>query len=225
MHKMVVVSCRGFCWCLAFMQLQRPGLAASGVPGLQWEQGKGQGAGYSGSWCQKTQILVEQKLMKSAGGPQQLCWLLFPSSVAEGARFVYRAGHCAPSLLLLRGCCWWSLLFLLLPTYFYASQLCQSGWSEIEAGPFCGALKGWGSWSLTFLFLSSLGELFLAGQFPLGAEQCWLGGYDDAGRTKLSSFSFRVVILGFFVPRRCLGFLSGLQSFPIAVLVHDSFLS
>lgn len=34
---------------------------------------------------------------------------------------------------------------------------------------------------------SSLGEVesFLAGEFPLGAEQCWLGEWGDAGEIGL----------------------------------------
>lgn len=42
-------------------------------------------------------------------------------------------------------------------------------------------------------FLSQQGELFLAVEFALGSEQCWLGGWHDADKMKLLSFFFCVV--------------------------------
>lgn len=51
------------------------------------------------------------------------------------------------------------------------------------------------SHSLSFLAW----ELLLASNFPPGTEQCWLGGWDFAGKIKLSSFSSCVVIFCFFL--------------------------
>lgn len=39
--------------------------------------------------------------------------------------------------------------------------------------------------SLTLLLLTWQGEFFLAEDFPLGVEQCWLEKRDDARKTKL----------------------------------------
>ena len=63
------------------------------------------------------------------------------------------------------------------------SQLCQS--LSGKAGSSCSDLKGWGSCLFTPLSLFSSGKLFLAGEVPHGDEQCWLGGWDDAGKMKL----------------------------------------
>ena len=41
------------------------------------------------------------------------------------------------------------------------------------------------------------GELFLIGKFPLDAQQCWLGEWDDICKKKLSSFPFCAVLLKF----------------------------
>ena len=37
------------------------------------------------------------------------------------------------------------------------------------------SLKAWGSCSMSLLALSPEGDLFVPGEFPLGAEQCWFG--------------------------------------------------
>lgn len=42
-----------------------------------------------------------------------------------------------------------------------------------------------------------------AGEFPPGTGQYQLGGWDDGGKMKLSSFLFCVVILRLFVPLCC----------------------
>lgn len=111
-----------------------------------------------------------------------------------------------------------TLLFFLAPSHLYTSQLCWSGLGETKAGPSCSAMKGWGSWLFTQLWQ---GEPFLAGKFPLGTEQYWFEGQDDAGKMKLSSFPPCAVILRFFVPLcHWSFFLSIIQSCPRAVFVH-----
>lgn len=69
------------------------------------------------------------------------------------------------------------------------------------------------------IFLSWRGKLFLAGKFPLGAEQCQLGGWDDSSKSRLF-FPFCTVIIKYFIPLCCRSFLSGLQSSPRAVFIH-----
>lgn len=59
-----------------------------------------------GSLHEQTRISVGQKLLKSAGSPQQLCWSLVPSSLGKATGFAYRAGHCEPQLLPPYGSYW-----------------------------------------------------------------------------------------------------------------------
>lgn len=49
MHAVAGVNCRGLAGHLQFMQLQRPGLAASVVTGLHWARGGTQDVGISKS--------------------------------------------------------------------------------------------------------------------------------------------------------------------------------
>lgn len=42
-------------------------------------------------------------------------------------------------------------------------------------------------------------EFFLAGEFPIDTEQCWPGGWDEAGKVHLSSFPFCAVILSVLI--------------------------
>ena len=73
MFMKVGVSFRSLGWCLVLTQLQRPGLAADVVFGLQCggsvrEQGGIQAAGF----CD-CKYLWEENQVKSAGGPWLLC--------------------------------------------------------------------------------------------------------------------------------------------------------
>ena len=43
------------------------------------------------------------------------------------------------------------------------------------------------------------GGSFSGSKFPLGSEQFWLGGWDGAGKMKLSFFSSCAIILRLFV--------------------------
>lgn len=61
------------------------------------------------------------------------------------------------------------------------SALLVSGWGETQDS----SLKGWRSYSISLPALSPQGELFAAGEFLLGAEQCWPGGRGDAGKMML----------------------------------------
>lgn len=63
---------------------------------------------------------------------------------------------------------------------------------KLKAGPSCSAPKGWGSGSLTPFSLSQGRKIFLPGVFPLGAEQCQPGGWNNADKIKL-----------FFLPILC----------------------
>lgn len=92
---------------------------------------------------------------------------------------------------------------LLCPSHLYTRQLCWSGLGETKAGPSCSAMKGGGSWLFTQLWQ---GEPFLAVKSPLGPEQYWFEGWDDAGKMKLSSFPPCAVILRFFFPGVTEGF-------------------
>lgn len=90
--------------------------------------------------------------------------------------------------------------------------------------PSCSAPKCWRSWLLTLLFLSWWWKLFVAGKFPVGAEQCWLEGWDDAGAMKLSVQLFLLFLCSYsqaflfhYFPKL------GLQSLPRAIFVHDSY--
>lgn len=73
------------------------------------------------------------------------------------------------------------------------SQLCQSGWGENRVGPLHSALRDRGSWLLALVLLS-WGELFLARKLVVGAEQCWLMGWDDEDKMKMSAFSFKFFV-------------------------------
>lgn len=79
---------------------------------------------------------------------------------SKSSRFVYRAGHCEPWLLLLCGCCWYPLLFFLVPSGLYPSQLCHFLGGVKLKYDLHGVPQGWGSWSLTPLFLSWWGNSF-----------------------------------------------------------------
>lgn len=62
------------------------------------------------------------------------------------------------------------------------------------------------------LLLPWQGELFLAGKFLLGFEQCHLGGCNNnAGKMKLSFFFSSVLILSFF-PSDCVAKVSQVNS-------------
>lgn len=63
-------------------------------------------------------------------------------------------------------------------------------------------------------------ELFLAWQIPFGTEQWQLGEWVNAGKMKLSSYSFCIVCLWFF-SLCCWSFLNRLQSSPRAVFIHE----
>lgn len=58
--------------------------------------------------------------------------------------------------------------------------------------------KGWESQWFSLLFLSCHGELFLAGTFSLGADECQLGGWVDLSKMKLAFFP-SCAVLGLFV--------------------------
>lgn len=44
------------------------------------------------------------------------------------------------------------------------------------------------------------GETLSHWEIPFGAQQWWLGEWDDVGKMKLSFFPFCAVVLEFFVP-------------------------
>lgn len=67
----------------------------------------------------------------------------------------------------------------------YVSALPVSGWDETEVGPLCIAPKSWRCWLFNPFSLYLREKLFFAGEFPLGTEQCWPGGWDDVGKVKL----------------------------------------
>lgn len=71
------------------------------------------------------QLPVGGKLVKSAGGPQQLCWLMV-SSVVKTVGVICRGDYWELWLLLLHDCYWEPLLFFLVPIYLYTFQHCQS---------------------------------------------------------------------------------------------------
>lgn len=126
-----------------------------------------------------------QKMVKFVGGPQWLCWLLV-SSGAKSVVFACSTSHCELQLFPLCELHWWPLLLFLFPSHLYVSQLCWSGWGEIEVGPSCSAQrlgKLVAHPALPFL----VRKLFLAGKFPLDAEQYWLGKWDDTGKKRLFS--------------------------------------
>lgn len=67
-------------------------------------------------------------------------------------------------------------------------DLCSSlpvfEWDNFEMTPSCGAPKvGGAGCSPCSAFLIE-GVLFLAGEFPYGAKQCWPGEWGDAGKMK-----------------------------------------
>lgn len=102
-----------------------------------------------------------EKLLKSAGDPQQLCCLLISSS-AKTDGFVYRAHH------------WehyhsqWDWPILVAPAFLPCSWQSQcistfrsSGWSETKVNPSWGIPKSWDSWLLIQLFLFQQRKLLL----------------------------------------------------------------
>ena len=95
-------------------------------------------------------------------------------------------------LWLLPLCGWYWLLLpcLLIPNHLYTSQLCWSvggmklKWVLVQCPQRPRKL-------VSYPFLPfPLGELFLAGEFPLGTEQCQPGGWSDAGKMKLFFLQF-----------------------------------
>lgn len=87
---------------------------------------------------------------------------------------------------------------LCLPSLFLAgfivSQLCWLGCSENKAGPSHSVPR---SWPVTLLF-SCPEELFIAEKFFLGVENASLGGWDNVGKMKSSSFFSCAIILAFW---------------------------
>lgn len=65
------------------------------------------------------------------------------------------------------------------------SQFCQCGWDETRLGPWRVPWKAWEAAPSPRASSLGEGESFLAGEFPLGAEQCWLGEWGDAGEIGL----------------------------------------
>lgn len=110
-----------------------------------------------------------------------------------------RAGHCEAQ----RSCCmvdsgspYFSSLSLAVSIHLYFAILSAVKLKQdLRAVP----LKGWGSQWFSLHFLSWHGELFLAGTFSLGTEQCQLGGRVDLSNMKLACFSSCAVLLRFFV--------------------------
>lgn len=121
-----------------------------------------------GGWRLGMGIPVGQNTVPSAEGPWQLCWLSV-SLGAKAAGVLCRAGPSKPWSLPLHGS-----VFFPVPSCPYKSSFAGL-WGKTEEDPSCSAPKGWGSWLLTLLFPFQ-GELCLAGEFPLGAEQHWFGG-------------------------------------------------
>lgn len=103
------------------------------------------------------------------------------SLVVKMAGLLCRAGHWRLWLLPVR------LLMVALLTLILSiaiSALLVSRWGATQAS----SLKAWGSRSISLLALSPRGELFVAEEFPLGAEQRWFGvRWGDAGKMTLFS--------------------------------------
>ena len=105
MHVMGIwggVSSGDLGWHPALTGQQRPGPAASVVPGLQW-----------GRDCRGTQVAGVSKHEYLGGvgngdhlqgAPRQLCWSLVPPPVAKAAGFFCIAGPCEARLLPSCGC-------------------------------------------------------------------------------------------------------------------------
>lgn len=97
---------------------------------------------------------------------------------------------------------WWINTFIIkqLPCVYYSSSLKVSFmWRKCSLSP-GGVKMKWvlhvvpqkGSWWLVLLSLSQKQGLTLTGEFPLGAKQCSLEGWDDVGKMEL-----------FFLPILC----------------------
>ena len=112
-------GCRGLAWHLQFMQLQRPGLAASVAPGLQW-----QGEGLR-RLALANPTTFGQMPVKPAEHPQQLCRLSV-SSALKAFGLTRRAGYWEVWLPWLCDYYWNHPLFFPQPSYLHISQLYQS---------------------------------------------------------------------------------------------------
>lgn len=113
--------------------------------------------------------------------PQWMYWLLeFPQRHMLGLSAEQEVNHNDSCCEAAAGSTCFYSLFLDISI----SQLCSSRRNESKAGPSCSAPKSWRSWLPTPLFLSWWEELFLSRKFPLATEQCWCGGWDDAGKNE-----------------------------------------
>ena len=75
------------------------------------------------------------------------------------------------------------------------SHQCPPGLNETKAGCSYSVLRGW---AVTLFFLSWPEEVFLTGKFLPDSEWCRLGGWDDTGKVKLSSFPSWAIRLSFW---------------------------
>lgn len=164
-----------------------------------WGQREEEEGKCSGSRYPQTQIPVKWKPVKIAGCPWWLSWQLVTFSVSKPPQFVcsaclYESWSLQFCVSVINNYCF-SSLFLAIPIYVSFAHL-----GGLKEGLSHGALKCWSCWSLRSFYLSWWEELFLAGKFPLGTEQCWLAWWDESGKMKLSSFSSCAIILRFFAP-------------------------
>lgn len=165
--------------------------------GLDWLpacfMGSSRGLGWDGSGerlRQSPSTNGGQKLVKSTGHPQHLCWSLV-SLVVKAAAFVCRAGHWKPRSLL-HGCYWQPLLFLLIPVHLCISQLCH--WSQVKSM--------WGLHAVPWKAREA--HSFFQGRKTHFSWEVhpwfWaIPALDDADKMKLSSFPF-CAVLRFLVP-------------------------
>ena len=133
---------RGLYWHLALEQLQRPELAAIGVPGLSWGRVGEEVRRAAGGWCRQTWIPVSWRLMKSAESTWWLC-LWWPLALSQWQNLLGLSAEqvSEPQSLLLSACCQSPLLFLLVPSWLYTPMLSRSAWDETEVGPSYSAPK------------------------------------------------------------------------------------
>lgn len=76
------------------------------------------------------------------------------------------------------------------------SQLCQSGCSKTEVVPSCGSRKTGEVGHSPHSSFHTEGNS-IAGEFPLGAEQCWPDRWDNAGKNSYLSLLFLQLSSGF----------------------------
>lgn len=133
------------------------------------------------------------------GGQLQGPWLSACITIATG--FFCRTGHYELWFLLLHGCYWqpcFSSLFWAVPLYVSA-LLVWVKWNWSGTSVQCSQRVGKLVAHITLPFLMSV---TLTGEFPFGTEQCWLGGWDNADKIKLSFF-FCVQLLSIFFVLLC----------------------